>query len=294
MKFNTHRLKFIFFFLGLLFFCDQALAQLSGVVFIGSISIKKGDYHFPYKIQFTDTNGTIKGYSVTDPQGPAETKSGIIGTINKNNKEITFKEISIVNTKSSEPRDSFCFIQAHLRVTTIKGSKALKGHFETYRTDGKTSCGTGNIILFSAADVIDKLMRIAEKIDTSKQKKIPKPDVKDENVMKVLPGKTTEISCNGSTATISVWDNEKIDGDIVTVKHNDTIILDHYMLLGTLKEMTFGLSSFADTITVIANSEGAEPPNTARMKIVSGTNTYYLDASTTIEQPVNIILKRKK
>ena len=125
----------------LLLLCSvSATAQVSGIVFIGSLSLKGTDQHYPYKLQFTDSAGIIKGYSLTDIGGANETKSAVEGTINKSNKEISFDELNIVSTKSSSPKEDFCFIHAHLRVITVKGTKMLKGHFEGTNYDGKTSC----------------------------------------------------------------------------------------------------------------------------------------------------------
>lgn len=276
-----------------LLFAQVSYGQLSGVIFVGSVTLKGTDEHYPYKIQFTDSNGVIKGYSLTDIGGANETKSAIRGTINKSNKEIIFDELNIVSTKSKSPKEDFCFIHAKLRVSTIKGAKILKGHFTGTGYDHKTTCADGSIMLFSAADVIDKLMGMVAKTDTTKNKVVPtKDDKAPDQVFKISPGSNMEIVSDG-TAILDIWDNAKIDGDIVSIEHNGKNILDHYMIKGDMKELTVKMEQTIDTITIIAISEGAEPPNTARVKVTSGNATYYIDASSTISQPVRIILKRK-
>jgi len=278
-----------------LLYTVTASAQLSGVIFVGSISLKGTDKNYPYKVQFTDSAGIIKGYSLTDVEGPDQTKTAIRGTVNKSNKEINFDETYIVSTRSASPKEDFCFLHAHLKVTTMKGTKVLKGHFEGVNYDGKTSCGKGDILLFSAADVLDKLMGEVAKHDTTKNKIIPtKTDVQPDKVVQITPGSNMELVCDKDSVTIDVWDNAKIDGDIVSVLYNGRNILDHYMLKGDMKEMTVKLEQAVNTVTIVAISEGAEPPNTARVKVTSGNTIYYIDASSTLSKPVSITLKRGK
>lgn len=272
-----------------------ATAQVSGIVFVGSVSLKGTDQSYPYKLQFTDSAGIIKGYSITDLRGPNETRSTITGTINKSNKEITFKETNIVSTKSTSPKEDFCFIHGRIKVSTVKGTKLLKGHFEGINYDGKTPCGKGDILLFSAADVLDRLMGEMAKKDTTKNKIIPRStDVQPEKVYQITPGSNMELSCETDSIIIDVWDNTKIDGDIVSIQQNGKTILDHYMLRADMKEIIVKLEQAINTITVIAISEGLEPPNTARLKIRSGNTVYYVDATSTIGKPVSITLKRNK
>jgi len=55
-----------------------------------------------YKIVFTETNGIIEGYSISDINGPNETKANIKGIYNKKSKAFNFTETkySILSLKS--------------------------------------------------------------------------------------------------------------------------------------------------------------------------------------------------
>jgi hypothetical protein len=55
--------------------------------------------HIIYKVTFTELNGTISGYSITDLGGKYETKTAIKGILNKKNGNISFNETKVISTK---------------------------------------------------------------------------------------------------------------------------------------------------------------------------------------------------
>jgi hypothetical protein len=249
---------------------------------------------YPYKLAFKDSNGIIKGYSLSDPRGPDETKSSITGTINTNRKEISFKENNIIETRSDADKNSFCFVKAHLKLKETKGLQTLKGSFTGYMADGNTECAKGEIVLFSKENVLSKLMKLNPKIDTAAlAKQIKEAANNKTSTIELLPGKTVDLTSQSSTAAIEIWDDEKIDGDIVSVLHNSKTILDHYAPGTDKKQLVIILRGDMDTITLKAISEGALPPNTTKLKLIQDNQTWLLNASTTIGQPSYIILKGK-
>ncbi len=286
-------------------------AQVSNVVFIGSINVKDGEA-FSYKIQVTDSNGTLTGYSVTDVMGPNETKTLIKGSINANQKSLKFRETKVVSTKT-KTGSALCFVHANLKASKKKGTTILRGSFTGYGQDGVSVCATGTMILVSASDVMDKLMKSDLKKDTTVTKSLMKvmaseepttpketvvyqteSAVPDSKVMKVTPGSTKEFTHSVKSAKMEVWDAKTIDGDMITVVQNGKILLENYRLSGIHKELNINLrTSMADTIKIIAVNEGSEPLNTARARITMGTDIQYIDASTTLDKPIWIVLKNK-
>ena len=53
------------------------------------------------------------------------------------------------------------------------------------------------------------------------------------------------------------------------------------------------LDKTVDTLKIVAISEGTDPLNTARVKITSGSEVYYIDATSSIGKDVFIILRKR-
>ena len=130
-----------------------ANAQQLDTVFIGMATLQDKTT-LTYKLKFTDSAGTIKGYSVTDIAGNDETTASISGTINPSKTQIQFKELNITNTKSKGAQSDFCIMQGALKVKKINGVKVLKGHFEGYLNGSTTLCASGKLILISPKDFL--------------------------------------------------------------------------------------------------------------------------------------------
>ncbi len=282
----------------------SARAQVSDVVFVGNVTTDDGQ-QFTYKLQFTDSNGIIKGYSITDVMGPNETKTLITGSINSNQKLIKFRETKVVSSKIKMADKSayLCYLSGSLKVSTRNNTTVLKGTFKGYKEDGTTSCASGKVMLVSAKDVMALLVKAAKKDSAKKAAQEPaieKPEptrheaISDAEVGKITPGSIKEITVSSATAQLSVWDAKTIDGDKITIAHNGKAILSNYTISGTYKDLTLNLrTNMPDTIKVIAINEGSEPLNTTRIKITSGPTTEYVDATTTIDKPIWIVLKKK-
>ena len=297
----------VFFSFGLL------RAQVKDAVFIG-VGNTKGGLSFTYKLQVTDSNGQLTGYSISDIKGPDETKSNVTGTINYDKKQCTFRETGVVYTKSPSVKNNtsyLCYIHAQLKISRKKKTTILKGNFSAYKSDHTTECASGQLILMNAEDVLNKMLEKNEKKDSLIKRALTAapdttemrnesytyentPSIPDSKVSKILPGGHIELQYSHPNIEIEVWDAKTIDGDVVTIKHNALTILENYKLTAGHKRMSIAPgNSHCDTITVIAINEGAEPMNTARLKITSGGDSYYVDASTTMDKPVIIFLKRR-
>jgi len=286
----------------LTFFFHPAFCQTQ-LVFIGTVSVKGAD-EYTYKLQVTDSAGILKGFSITDIMGPNETKTAITGTLDTSEKEMKYRETKILSTKSNARKSDFCFIHANLKLGEKKGITTLKGHFTGYLEDGKTVCADGRLTLLSAEDVLAKLSEIKsmDSIKAAKnntQHEAPEyvykeeKEVPESSIKKVKQGDTITLTCPSPAVTVDVWDAKTIDGDIVTILQDNNAVLENYTLSGIHKQTGIMLANKTSILTLIAVSEGSEPLNTARLKITSGEDSYYIDATTTIGKNVVVILKRK-
>jgi hypothetical protein len=281
------RVLLLFSFLSLQY---SSFGQISDMVFIGSASVKDGDA-YTYKLQVTDSNGILKGYSVTDVMGP-------------NKKQVDYKETRLVYTRSNAQRSDFCYIHAHLKISEKQGAAILKGHFTGYKEDGKTECASGKIMLVSAQDVLDKLLEIVKKDSIDSVAALPREKeikhvheeaIPASSIKKVTSGDTLEIRCSSPTVSVEVWDAKNIDGDVITLQQDNKILLDNYSLVSAHKQVIVDLGNRqTSTLMLTAITEGSEPLNTARMKITSGSDEpYYIDATNTMGKKVIFTLKRK-
>jgi hypothetical protein len=263
-------------------------------VLVGSITVGKNAV-FSYKLQFEDSAGKIKGYSVTDLQGPNQTKTAVKGTVNKSKKELVFTETHIISTRTALPPDSFCFVHARLKLAGMQRGKVLKGSFTGYKANGTTVCARGSLVLYSASDVLDKLMNLLpgpDSVVSSLRTRLDSIKRAPARIIELPPGQSFTLEHNTTGALMEVWDDKHIDGDVISVRHNGKTVLNNYTLSGIKKSLTLPLSG-TDTITVVALNEGSEPSNTARMNLRVGTDLYPFNAGTTLKEPVYIILRHK-
>jgi len=274
-------------------------AQEQDLVFWGTLSVK-GSKPYTYRIQFRDSANKITGFSVTDIQGPDQTRTAITGTIDPVRKEFSFRETRLISTRSRMSRDSFCYIHARLKLSEKKGARLLRGSFTGYMKDGRTLCGSGTMTLVSEGDVLDKLMKMGPKADTV-VRLIEKADAlatgepaatAGKQHLTLNPGGQATLPCPGGVALLEVWDHGKIDGDIISLRHNDIILMEHYRIGAEREQRKILLKGEgSDRVRLIAEHEGAEPPVTVRLSCTCGKRTYTIDASSAIGHPVELVLK---
>lgn len=91
---------------------------------------------------------------------------------------------------------------------------------------------------------------------------------------KDINGRKTEVvesvRVNDSKVTIHLWDNDKVDGDIVSLNLNGVWLLKNYRLTKQIKTITFDLPKDSNELILYAENLGAMPPNTAAVSIWNG------------------------
>lgn len=277
------------FLLSLIFLCmaGSAYSQNAEKSYIGIIKINGFDENYAYKLKFKNTNGIIKGYSITDVAGEDETKATIDGSIDTVNNTVTFRETHIIVTKSQTHNNDFCFIHVTLKISKENTMTKLNGHFIGYREDGVTECGKGELQLWNTKRLPNKVDVIAASLDTTEHKQ-------EMKYQHISPGETKTLALNDTTVTIEIWDNKNVDGDIVDVYYNDKILLADYSIINTHKILQVTIDKIGNNVLrIVCVSEGTEPTNTARLKIISGNAIYTIDAVTVMGKDVFVKLKVK-
>jgi len=249
----------------------------------GIIQVNSGET-FPYVIVFTENSGAIKGYSLTY-KAPDETKTAITGTLDRQNHILKFKETEIVYSHGYHTKAFMCLIDATLEHISDNKSNMLAGPIVNSEAD-KTAC-TGGKIIFDNPDEIKKLFSRQEKFDTviSMKKKVAVPAVvvtTNETKAIITPAATDKITANiektydwhSDIVVLDIWDGGSQDGDKVTLLYNGKPLLTHYLLVKEKKQLHIALSGGINTITIIAENEGFEPPNTASLTLADGQTHY--------------------
>lgn len=78
--------------------------------------------------------------------------------------------------------------------------------------------------------------------------------------------------------TITVWDAQVVDGDIITLYMNDTPILTEYSISETKKSVAFDGTGFKRCYLLLhAHNLGTIPPNTVTMVISDGDKSYQIE-----------------
>ena len=123
-------------------------------------------------------------------------------------------------------------------------------------------------------------------------KVLPTPDVikkRDNDLVKTITTSAKEFK-------IELYDNGDIDGDRISVYHNNQLIVSNKMLTG--KPISFTIkadeSSPVHEFVMVAENLGSIPPNTALMVITAGEKRYELFVTSTEQKNAVVKIQYKK
>ena len=105
-----------------------------------------------------------------------------------------------------------------------------------------------------------------------------------------------EIETGAGEIRIDIYDNGEIDGDSVSIYHNNTLIRSHMGLSAKPISFTIGVnpSQPHHEITLVAENLGSIPPNTALMIITTPGNRYELFISSSEQKNARVVFDLKK
>ncbi len=235
-----------------------------------------------YRILFTEKNGVIDGYSVTDLNGAHETKNKISGRYNSKTKSFSFKEDRILYTKSPLSKESFCFMNFSGTVDLNKENSQLVGNFKGLFPN-KTKCIDGSLKLFAVEKVEKKMTKLNKRIQRTKfvdeQTKAKANPLKLLDSLKVNSlGKNQDLKIFVTTAkvTIEIWDAQLEDGDQIDLTHNGKYLLQDFEVKNAKKVIKLNLAPGNNYLTVTALNEGTQERNTAMIRVIEGDRTFEL------------------
>lgn len=263
----------------------------------GYLGIEGGET-FKYKLVFSDSAQLIKGYSYTWQDEAKMVKAAIVGTINNQEKSISFQETKIVSNSGFESTATICLIKAKLTLKDDVGAITLSGAI-TSSDINQVACAAGSISIpftndvevvfknYTPQQVVEAKETVITKQPTRKLLKIIYDTVVKEDETKILPPKIEQITegkdklyhWKSNDLVLDIWDGGKTDGDLVSIEANGETILKNYDLINTKKRIQIPLHQKGMTIIkIIARNEGNEPPNTANLLLWDGSEHYELIA----------------
>ncbi len=233
-----------------------------------------------YRLVFSEVNGIVKGYSITDLGGEYETKNSISGTYFRKTKNLVFNEDGILYTKSK--LKTFCYVNFSGNVKLVENATKIDGDFKGFYKN-KTKCidGTLNLVgsnkIYKFLDKANKKIKKSKKIEETVKEKINPirilDSLKENNLLK---NQNLTLYVKSNQVDIEIWDEFIEDGDVIDLYQNDVLILNHYEILNKKKKITIKLDRPETVFKVQAISEGYKAPNTAQVQIIDGERIFEL------------------
>ncbi len=281
--------KLLIFFLTIFLpFCSFGQAKTYKLVG----QAKTNGFSYLYALVFEVKKSTISGYSVTKQPNGAEFKAEVKGTINRKEHTISFTETKSLD-KDPHKDMAICFFSAQLTYKLLGEKYIVTGPFSGKDLDNKT-CSDGTM-------VFEDMNTSGSVFYKKKETPVVKPVIADTIVTKepalpdnaITAGVQKQIDWQSDSCTIEIWDGGVIDGDVISVLLNDKPLLTNYSLVKARKRVRVPVSKTVNVVTIIAEDEGINPPNTAEIALIDGEAVYKITAFNKKGARAQIVLRRK-
>lgn len=265
----------------------------------GYLGVQGGE-SFHYELHFNDSNGYANGYSYTFADPKKDVKTTITGFLDRKNKTFSFKETEIIYNHGFQSNATICLIKADLGFVKQDNDQLIFSGAITSSDLANASCSGGTISIMGddAQKEIFEKTPPSENMPPAPQVSTLPQNVKTTKIIYDTSSATQAIKLSSSKATkeqitegidkmyewksdslvIDIWDGGKIDGDRVSLKINDKTILDNYTLVKERNRIVIPYAAGDLTITIKAENEGNESPNTADILLQDGADKYALIA----------------
>lgn len=260
-------MKFLLLFLPSILCLNSVYSQISKPnEYVGALHLSNQKV-ISYKINFIEIGGDkIEGVSNTDFYGPNNTKTKIVGSINKKENKISFKEISNISSKSKEDKSTFCFVQVeNLKIREVNGKNIIQGKFKGMYSSNK-HCASGSIYLVNSSLLEDL------NITTDSIKKIDSLlRYKNEGPKQLKSNDSVAIKWIGEDKIIiNIWDGSSEDGDMVNIFFNGILVEKDLIITNKKKILEIPFIEEKGIIKIVALNEGREGVNTVNFSFKNG------------------------
>ena len=252
-----------------------------------------------YRLVFTELNGVVNGFSVTDMGGDHETKNTIKGVYNTKTKDFSFKEEGVLYTKSPISNDMFCFINFTGKVKLVNDNSKVEGAFKgLFKNNQKCIDGTLGLVgsdkLYKTLAKVNKKIQKSGKFDAAvKAKANPVALLDSLKVNNLLKNQNLTVFVETNKVALEIWDMGKEDGDVINVYQNDVLILRNYTVTNKKKTITINLAK-ANVFKISAVNEGSISPNTAMLRLVDNDRTFEVLSHLKKDESAQITIMKSK
>ena len=268
--------------------------------FYGALKLNGNDKTIiTYRLVFTEQNGKISGYSVTDLDGVNETKNIISCSYDKTKKLFSFQEKEILYTKSKFDENAFCFVNFSGKVKLVENTSKLEGAFKGL-FNNKTKCIDGTISLigsnkiYNLVNKVNKRLQKSKKVDAKTKKEVNPVKLLDSlKINKLSKEQNLNVFWESNVLKLDIWDNGQEDGDIINVFHNNKLLLSEYMVTNKKKTINITLIGKNDVFKIVATNEGKIKPNTAKLELHDKIRSFELLATSNKDEEASITIIKK-
>ncbi|TWO31482.1 hypothetical protein E1J38_013805 [Seonamhaeicola sediminis] len=262
-----------FLFISLILFTPLFCFSQQGYEYFGGL-ILNDSTSMTYKLSLTESKGEVKGYSITDLGGLYETKSTVFGEYDNVNKELNFREVQTIYTKTPLEKDyDFCYVNTTIKNFSFEKTEKFKANFVGLFEDN-SQCINGELFLSIAQDIEDKMMKVKKKIDrmkripdSVKQKFQPLKMMDSLNMNILRKNQTLSVFSKSKNVKLIIYDGGKEDGDKITVSVNGKVIRQGFKVSNKKEIIVLSLKEDVTSVAIKAINEGEISPNTAVVKL---------------------------
>jgi hypothetical protein len=293
-------MKYLKYFLTLFTLLTLNSYSQTNYEFYGALKLNGNDKTIiTYRLVFTEQNGKISGYSVTDLDGVHETKNSISGSYDKSKKQFSFQERDILYTKSKFDENSFCFVNFTGKIKLVENTSKLEGAFKGL-FNNKTKCidGTMSLIgsnkIYNLVNKVNKKLQKSKKVDAKTKKEVNPVKLLDSlKINKLSKEQNLNVFWESNVLKLDIWDNGQEDGDIINIFHNNKLLLSEYLVTNKKKTINITLIGKNDVFKIVATNEGKIKPNTAKLELHDKNRSFELLATLNKDEEASITIIKK-
>ena len=225
-----------------------------------------GEYRF--RLELRQNGNIVKGISYINMLDSAQIFGRMrLEGIFKNGK-FTFHELEVMQAKQL-PNWDWCLKRAELYLRQQGEYYRLEGPVEGYVDD--FPCQPGKIVVEKLN--LQATAQTSATTDKNEAGKFGEVDGREINHRKTVEVYEPAIS-------VSIWDSDKVDGDIVSLQYNGEWLLRNFAITKTKKTIPIEIVEGQENQLILyAENEGQYPPNTAAITFFDGKQVRNLKLS---------------
>lgn len=279
----------------------------------------QGGESFTYKLDLKDSvRNLLSGYAYTYLNEKNDVKVYVVAEVDRSAKTLLVRELNIVYNNYFRSNAIICLVEALLTYNNAEHS--LSGPLITMTAGNGADCSKGSITFANAGELDQLFNPRVTAITTAipENKPAVKPSAKPvkiiydtlpktrpaatanpANIEKKAPesiteGKDKSYPWHSEQIVIEIWDGNNVDNDRITVWLNGNEILKNYVLAKEKKKLVLPVGgNELNIITIIADNEGADPPNTANIMLWDNEIPYEVIAHNTVGKKALIKIRKR-